>query len=469
MARSKTITPDALKTLGPERLADVLAEACRSDTALRRKVEMLLAAREGGGKLEQALAKRIAALARSHKFLDWREVPSLAAELAALREGLVAELGVSNPRAAMEQLWRLLGIAQVTFGRVDDSNGTIGDEFHAAAEELGALLVKVADLDRCGFAERLHAALASDDYGVFARIIETGAAGLGEDGRARLRELLKAEIAALPPRHEEESWREYGWPRARLSHHLAALADAERDVDAYIEAVVLGAREHLDAAFVAERLLAAGRPEEALAWVERDGRARGPYDLTLAGLRIAALDALGRPAEAQALRWQAFEQTLSSSHLRDHLKRLPDFDDFEVERQAISHAMTFPDVLTALSFLTNWPALEAAAALVHARLPELDGRHYETLGRTAEHLAEKWPAAATLLYRALVLSVLERGFSKGYKYAVRDLSSAAAAAKRLPPDSGIPDHAAFVASLKAAHGRKYGFWTLTTGAEGPAG
>jgi hypothetical protein len=195
----------------------------------------------------------------------------------------------------------------------------------------------------------------------------------------------------------------------------------------------------------------------------------GPYDLTLAALRIDALDALGRTDDAQALRWQTVERTLSATHLRDHLKRLPDFDDVEAEQRAIAHALTFPDVLNALSFLIDWPAHEPAAKLVQARLAELDGRHYQTLGRAAEHLADKWPVAATLLYRALVSSVLERGFSKGYKYAARDLSSAAMAARRLPPDSGIPDQAEFVASLKSKHGRKYGFWTLVTGPEPAAG
>jgi hypothetical protein len=275
MARSKTITPAALETLGAKRLAEVLAEACESDTSLRRKMQILLTAREGGGKLEQAIAKRIAALARSRKFLDWREAPTLAAELTALREGIVAELGVQDPRAAMDQLWRFLDIASATIERVDDSDGVIGDEFHRAAEDLGTLLSKVSNLDRRGLAERLHTALASDDYGMFARIMETGATGLGDDGRARLRELLKAEIAALSPHQDEEDRRKTGWPRARASRHLAALADAEGDVDAFIEAVMLGAREHIDAANVAERLLSAGRPEEALAWAEKDRRGRG--------------------------------------------------------------------------------------------------------------------------------------------------------------------------------------------------
>jgi hypothetical protein len=193
---------------------------------------------------------------------------------------------------------------------------------------------------------------------------------------------------------------------------------------------VLSTREHIDGAKVAARLLAAGRPEEALIWVEKDHSGRGVHDLTLASLRIAALDALGQRTEAQALRWQAFEKTLSPAHLRDHLKRLPDFDDIEAERKAIAHAAACPDALAALTFLIDWPAHDVAATLVHARLGELDGRHYETLGNAAEHLAATWPTAAALLYRAMVLSVLERGFSKGYKYAARDSKNAASVANR---------------------------------------
>ncbi len=147
MASTKTITTEALKKLGPRRLAELLAEACENDAPLRRKVEILLASKEGGNKLKQAIAKRIAALARARKFVDWREAPILAAELDALREGIVAELG-SDPQSAIELLWRFLDAAQVTIERTDDFGGAIGDAFHQAADELGALLSRAPDLGR---------------------------------------------------------------------------------------------------------------------------------------------------------------------------------------------------------------------------------------------------------------------------------------------------------------------------------
>jgi hypothetical protein len=464
MARGKDISPDALAKLGAKRLAELLAEACQNDRPLRRKIEILLASKQGSEELEGTIAKRITSLSRADGFVDWREVPALVAELDTLRDGIVTQLGARDPRAASEQMWRFLTLAEPTFERTDDSSGRIGDVFHCAAADIGSLLARVPDLDRVTLAERLHESLGKDDYGFAAQIITSGSEALGVEGRAKLRELLKAEIRRLPPRQQEENWDAIGWPRARLSAHLADLADTECDVDAYIEAIQLGNREHIDAANVAQRLIAAGRPAEALEWLDQGRRARGQFDLTIADLRIAAFEALGKKPEAQALRWLAFEATLSAPHLREHLKRLPDFEDFATEQKALAHAATFPSALTALVFLVEWPALEAADRLVRQRISELDGRNYQWLGKAAEHLAEKWPVSATLLYRALVLSVLERGYSKAYPYAARDLASVSILGSRLPPESGIPDHATFHAELKAKHGRKRGFWQIVEGA-----
>jgi len=464
MARGKDISPDALAKLGAKRLAELLAEACQNDRPLRRKIEILLASKRGSEQLEGTITKRITSLSRADGFVDWREVPALVAELDTLRDGIVTELGAKDPRAASEQMWRFLTLAEPTLERVDDSIGRIGDVFHRAAADIGSLLARVSDLDRVALAERLHESLGKDEYGFASQIITSGSDALGVEGRTRLRELLKAEIRRLPPRQEKENWSAVGWPRSRISAHLADLADAEGDVDAYIEAIQLGDRKDIDAANIARRLIAAGRPADALEWLDKDRRARGPFDLTIADLKMAAFEALGKKPEAQALRWQAFEATLSGPHLREHLKRLPDFEDFATEQKALAHAATFPSAFTALIFFVEWPVLKAADRLVRQRISELDGRNYQWLGKAAEQLAEKWPISATLLYRALVLSVLERGFSKAYPYAARDLASASILASRLPPDSGIPDHAAFHAELKAKHGRKHAFWQIVEGA-----
>ena len=97
--------------------------------------------------------------------------------------------------------------------------------------------------------------------------------------------------------------------------------------------------------------------------------------------RIEILEALGRPDDAQAARWDCFERSLSSRHLRQYLKRLPDFDDVKAEQKALDYAQRSPNLLQALSFLISWPALERAADLVVKRSDELDGNHYESCRR----------------------------------------------------------------------------------------
>ena len=58
-------------------------------------------------------------------------------------------------------------------------------------------------------------------------------------------------------------------------------------------------------------------------------------------VRLEVMEALGRNVEAQVFRWQCFERTLSSAHLRTYLKRLPDFDDLEAEERAIPTLLDF--------------------------------------------------------------------------------------------------------------------------------
>ena len=107
---------------------------------------------------------------------------------------------------------------------------------------------------------------------------------------------------------------------------------------------------------IALQLLRSGRAEEALSYLDRarpsvENRYFGQTEWTDA--RIAALDALQRPDEAQALRLAIFQSQLSPSHLRAFLDRLPDFDDFEAEERALNVVAEHPNVHAALAFLVE--------------------------------------------------------------------------------------------------------------------
>ena len=76
----------------------------------------------------------------------------------------------------------------------------------------------------------------------------------------------------------------------------------------------------------------------------------------------------------------------------------------------------------------------------------------------AESLESSAPLAATLLLRSMIDYALDRAKSKRYGHAARHLQTCGDLAKRIEDFGEHPDHDAYVASLKARHGRKSGFW-----------
>ena len=174
------------------------------------------------------------------------------------------------------------------------------------------------------------------------------------------------------------------------------------------------------------------------------------------------LDALGRPEEAQAVRWTCFERWLSAPHLRAYLKRLRDLDDLEAEECALDLVQGTKDVHPALVFLLTWPALDRAAALVVRRAADLDGDHYEILTPAAEALAGPHSLAATLALWAMIDFVLTHSRSSCYRHAARHLMECASLASSVTVWGGFEPHETYVACLKAEHGRKSAFWSLAS-------
>ncbi|MGI4940982.1 MAG: DUF6880 family protein [Janthinobacterium lividum] len=459
ISRSRALSADTLEGLGARRLAELLMDTAQGNPALARSLRLVLAGTDGGGRLAAEVEKRLRTIGRSRGFVEWDKLRPLARELDSLRETIAGPLAAADPEAAVVQMRLLLSLGKGVFERSDNGSGILGDVFRRAGAELGRLWALLPARNPVGLAGELLVLLDMDGYGVTDRLLEAASPALGPDGRAELRRRLQEQLAAVPPPRGRDDFD--GWHgRGVLSFRLCKLADLEGDVDAFIAAAEAGSRVENLAGDIAERLIAHGRAAEALAWLDRaPGRHEGE-EFVLADLRIAALEALGRKADAQALRWASFERWLSADHLRACLRGLPDFDDVEAEDQAMAHALAHPDRNMALSFLVNWSNLEAAARLVRDHCGELDGRDYGRLRPAAEALAERHPAAATLLHRVLAEDVLQRASSRQYQYAARDVRSCEGLAPFLPDEAELETHDAFMARLRREHPRKSGFWPL---------
>ena len=446
-AKSRKLTAEVLIALGPERLAQLILGQAETDPLFARAARMALAAKEDVASLAHEIDKRLKTIRRSRGLIDWDKVRPLARELDQFRQSIFGPLADQSPPLAIEQMRLLLSLAEPVFERADDSNGALGEIFRQAGEDLGALWVRAGPRDPATLAADILSLIETDGYGVFDNLPDAASPALGKEGRAAMRRLLTERQIAL----SGDERRRYDY---KVNWLLPRLADLDDDVDAFIATVDATRRNAIHNAQVAERLIAHGRAEEALQWIDTPTD-RGHQDRMLADLRLAALMKLGRTADAQTQRRLIFERWLDAEMLRGWLKALPAFEDFEAERDALDLVAGHADAGLALDLLIRWPDLKRAAALVTQRLDAFDGRRYDVLRPAAEALAGSHASAATLLYRRMVTAVLDRANSKYYPYAARDFQAAAGAG-----GSEISPHADWVKALRRQHGRKVGFWSL---------
>ncbi|HEY2049533.1 MAG TPA: hypothetical protein VGH03_09330 [Caulobacteraceae bacterium] len=478
MARKGAVSLENLVALGVERLAVLLIDAAADDPSLRKR--LVLAVAEGGGPkaLIKAIDRRLAAIAGARGFVTWEKTRAYAGELDGLRDSISGALAATEPAEAAPRLAAFIRLASKVMGRVEGSPERFADIFRAAVADLGAVWSRLPHRNPAALAAEALDLLVADEDEICSGLAAAAAPALGEIGLAALGTGLRTAMgdASADSRGAAASWR-----AQRLRRVLGEIADVSGDVDAFIALETEGGG-YVDVLAIAERLLDAGRAEEALAWLDRPakpqrlrvmtyadlvdrrpGERRVRLDWDREDLRIRALEALGRPKEAQAARWSLFEQDLDPRLLRDYLRPLPDFEDDEVLRRAFAVALAHPSIATTLAFLIAWPELTLAADLVMKRAGQLDGGLYYILVPAAEALADRQPHAAVVLYRRMIDDVLERGASRAYSHAASHLAASAALADRVDwTRFRLQRHDDYVAALRRAHGRKTAFWALVT-------
>ena len=479
MASKSTLNAKNLEALGAERLAQLLIEISTGDAAAKRKLRLALAGAEGPKEAAREIAKRLTSIAKARTFVNWQNRKPLVKDLETQRSAIMEQIAPNDPGEALALLWRFMGLAAPVFERCDDSSATVIGIFHQACADLGEV-AKAAGPEPEALARQVLDALQDNGFGQYDGLIATIAPALGPEGVAHMKHLVEdlgRTPVPVPPKAE---WTAIGWgsggtryahemeERARQSMvgmALKDIADVEGDVDAFIAQYDPKTRKVPQiAAEIATRLLAAGRAGDALGFVDRAALDKNHFvPREWEDARIAVLESLNRKDEAQAFRWECFERGLSSDHLRDYLKRLPDFEDIDAEERAMAHAATHHNLLPPLGFFIEWPAPDHAARLLIARHKQINGDNYEFLVPAAEAVAERHPIAATVALRAMIDFTLNEARVKRYGYAAQHLATCADLARRIEDFAPICSHDAYIARLKARHGKKTGFWSRVEG------
>lgn len=494
MAARNTIDVEALRALGAPRLAELLAAAVARDPAAKRQLRLEIAAAVGPKAASSEIRKRLAAIGRARKFVPRSGAASVADDLEAQREAIESYVAGRDPALAHDLLWRFMGLAERVFDRCDDSSGLIGGVFRSARADLGHA-ASVARPDPIKLADRVFDALWTNGFGQYDGLIGEVGPALGESGLERLKkrvlafrasqERAVAEAAKVPGDSPDKvvagPWRgsNRGLPdpevtaeerdpslvlRYTIPQVLSDIADAGGDVDAFIaqhdEEV---RRRPRVAAAIAQRLLAAGRAEEALGSLDdaelvRDGWPAPDEEWREA--RVDVLEALGRSEDAQTVRWETFEKGLDEEVLRAYLERLDGSETAAATEKALDHVAGHTEMHAALDFLLEWPDLVRAAELVVQRERELNGDFYGVLNDAASALAAEHPLAASLVLRAMIDFTMGSARSSRYRHAARQLLACGGLAEKIDDYRGFEDHDTYFASIREENARKSKFWAV---------
>lgn len=468
----KTLNQTNLETLGSARLAALLMEVSTGSAEIKRRLRLELSHNLGAGELAHEVRKRLASLRKSSSYVSWRKRRALIKDLSTQRAMIVDKIAPEDPTAAFDLLWQFVDLAPSILARVDDSKGEVGDVFR---EALGHFehFAPHADVDAEALATRVWEAVQDNGHGEWDGLIALIAPALGSSGLTALEGLVQA-FADTPlddgaPEHEAivflrqlrggsnyAAKQKAAFVKARLQEIATAAGNSSAYIATYSDDDL---RTKPIAAEVAHLMLSEGQAEQAFevlkAAADDGGRkGRGAWD----DAYIACLTQLGREDEAQAHRKACFMSDLDVTHLRDHLKRLPDFDDVEAEIAAKEHVLGYPNTSMALRFCLDWPDLLTAAQVVEVRADDLDADNIALLTAVAEALRARHPLAAIRVWRAMITAALEQNRSSRYALAAEQLADCAAVDGDLEDYGDLPTHAEFMQRLQGRHGGKASFW-----------
>jgi hypothetical protein len=461
MASKTALNAKNLEALGAARLAKLLIAMSKGNREAQRRLRLELARAAGPSDLAAQIRKSMTAIGQDYDLVERRQREAFLADLETQRSAIVEQVAKTDPAEALELLQRFMTLAGSAVERCEDRSGVVIDVFHDACYDLGEVAV-MAGADPKELADYVFRARLDNGYGEYDPLIDAMIPALGPTGLEHLKQRFLDHAEAMAKKAGPDAANAHGRDMDDITVQLALqeIADAQGDVDAYIEQYSDDARTMpVIAARIARRLLAAGRTDaawEAINAVDDTRRREPPFEWEQT--RVDVLKALGRADEAQAFRLDCFRRSLHIDHLKAYLKHLEDFADVQAEEDALAYALGYGNVHRALAFLVSWPAPDHAAELVLSRADELDGDYYELLGPAAEALEGKHPLAGTVLRRALIDFTLGKARSTRYKHAVRHLRACERLNDAIQDYGRFETHEAYLARIRKQHGRKTAFW-----------
>jgi uncharacterized Zn finger protein len=438
----------AVQAMDVDELREFVMTLAQRDDGVRRLLEVRATTASGGDTHAKAeLEAYVRNTLAFRGFVDYRRSFDVAGVASEMLDELENHLNSGAVEVVRPALLRALTRLRKIIEQADDSSGSIGDACQRAAD-LYARACRLGEPDPVKLATWL-VKFRADSPGwpnvVLADFVDAfDEQALGTYRRA---------VAALDRKLEDRDQ----WGRFEVDAMLLELADHDGDVDRAVH--LLAQREHPQYGAIVDRLRAAGRTEDAVAWIDRavaDGRISSHGDANAYWLSpddvAATYQGLGRTEDAVAVLRADFVRQPSVGAYRVLLDFAAANDRADTERTwAFDHARQ----------LAASDRFAAGAVLVQLSLSEGD---VEAAWQAADRYGPGWawreladrgakarPVEAADLYRPQLENDLRHPNTKLYP----DIAATLATMAKLYERGGrSSDFASFIAQIRQDYGRR---------------
>jgi len=368
----------------------------------------------------------------------------------------------ANPAQAVDLYETFLAGCYEKAGEIDDSSGSFGD--FVGQLHCGWIRARQAAGGDAGeTATRLLAWMEADPYGFCHNLERDAAKVLTKTGLAALIKEVRERFdkaATIKPGPADSCSRDAAYARRRWADALRTLYAAQKNVQTYLALTQETGLTAADCLALATMLVARGKTEDALTWVERGIKLAKQAPNTsiseyeLSKLNRVLLVKLGRGGEALHDAWAAYREHPDRYTYADVMKHVPKAERARWHAKAMD-AATGSDLDSLIDLLLETKELERLADLVrrsdNEALQSLS--HYAT-EPAAKRLEKLHPQVAARLWCAEGMRIVNGKKSKYYEAAVANFERAQHCFER----AGLADEwQRIVQQVRLDHHRKVGF------------
>ncbi|MDF1572939.1 MAG: hypothetical protein P1P82_15125 [Bacteroidales bacterium] len=434
---------------GAGALADALISLAGQNDLAADVVERLSSDQS---ELIKKVKRKISGLKRRKAFIHWRESGKFADHIEAILTDIKA--AEPDPETGLGLLAAFYETDKAVFNNCDDSSGHISIHYKVIAPNMFAMYASDC-ADKKMVLDLLIKLYSDDDFSLREGLIEKTCEMIG------LHETLNSiHLFEMLEEQEEDEYQKYHYQRAILS-----LARQTHDPQLFERTTLKyqpqpGAAAILD---IAEVYLASGEPGIANEWVGKIPEG----DIYMADKRdnllLLIYKALGNPEKLEKTAWKKFRARRSLDSLNMLLEVIgEDKREQIIEDEAYyiideEKEANYNDI----QFLIDTKQFDEAdiCILVKAGTGKLDGYLYPILLPIAKAMEkEERFLSAYVIYRELMLSILDRKFYKGYSHAAKYLRKLNALSEKIEDWQDLGNHQEFLNWLEVVHGKKSSFW-----------